>query len=495
MKRFLPFLLLALLFSCRSSSPSTPYVVIALENRPTSLDPRIGTDQVSQRLHQILYRGLVRREKDFTLVPDVASRFYRRGQLEWVFEIKEGLKFSDGRPLTARDVLYTYQSIISGKIKTLRRAGFESVEEVRLEGQRKVVFRMKYPYASFLINLTIGIVPEGAGQDFASHPVSSGPYMVAEMAPDHLLLLPNPYYEGRVENKGVLVRIIPDQITRCLELKKGAVDLVVNGFSPDVVYVLKREKGIKVKRAEGGNFAYLELNLRDPALADLRVRRAIGYAIDREAIIKSLLRGYARPACSLLPPMHWAHEEEVFKFSYDPEKARKLLAEAGYSSGLELELKCSSTAFARSLAEVLHDQLGRVGIRLRINCMEFSAFYQQIIRGNFQLYFLMWVGISDPDIFYYTLHSASIPPHGANRGFFVNPLADFLIEKGRQTFDREMRRAVYSQLQKVVSQQVPFIPLWYPDSIAVYREGIEGVQVYPCGDLLFLPEVRKVLKK
>lgn len=492
-KAVIAFLFILLFFSCNGREKESPFITIALENSPGSLDPRIGTDQVSQRIHQLLYRGLVRREKDMSLVPDMALRFYMRDEKEWVFELRKGLHFSDGRPITSRDVVFTFQSIISGRIKTLRKAAFTSLEAIRAEGKNRVVFRLKEPYASFLINLTLGIIPEGADQNFGLHPVSSGPYMVERMEKDEILLVPNPYYEGEVKNRGIRIRIIPDQITRSLELKKGAVDIVVNGFSPDVVYVLEKQEGIKVKREKGGNFAYIGINFRDRALSKKEVRKAIGYGINREEIIASLLRGYAQPADTIIPPMHWAHEKDLFRFSYAPEKARRLLKKAGYGEGLELELKCASNAFARTVAEVLQWQLSRIGVKLKINCLEFSAFYQQVVRGNSQLYFLMWVGISDPDIFYYTLHSRSIPPNGANRGFFKNPLLDKLIEEARRTFDLNKRKKLYSRIQKIVAEEVPFIPLWYPDSIAVYREELEGVEVYPCGDLLFMRKLKKKL--
>ncbi len=486
MKKLALALLFLILFShCGRKPQGLKYIRVALENSPLSLDPRVGTDQASQRLHQVLFRGLVRREKDGSLAPDLAETFWREGETKFVFKIKRGIRFCNGKEITPADVAYTYTSLLSGSIKSIRKGALWMVKDVKVQG-RRVIFELRKPYSSFLINATLGIVPQGAGKEFSSHPIGSGPYCVKRAERDEILLLPNPYQ--KVKNKGVLIRIIPDEVTRALELEGGGIDLVVNGFSPDTLFELSKKENLRIKRTVGGNFAYLGLNLRDRYLRDRRVRLAIGYGIDRKSIIKNLLRGYATPADTVLPPYLPWHEKDVFSFHYSPQKSIKLLQEANLSS-LSLEFKCASRRLSRQLAQVLKYQLGKVGINLKVSCGEFSYFYSQILQGNFQLYFLMWVGISDPDIFRFIYHSGSVPPHGANRGGYKNPAVDRLIEEGEATYDPEKRREIYSQIQKIVARDVVYIPLWYPDSVAVFRKGLKGVVVYPNGDLTFLPKL------
>ncbi len=485
-KASLFFFLLLFFPSCSRPKNNTGLVKIALENFPSSLDPRVGTDQVSQRLHQVLYRGLVKRTKNGNLVPDLASSYRRQGDRTFIFKIKKNLRFCNGKEITPKDVVYTYRSLLKGKIRSIRRGSLWMIEDVFAKGQ-EVIFRLKKPYSSFLINTTLGIVPHGAGGNFAAHPVGSGPYCVGKISRDEILLKPNPYQRG-AKNRGILVRIIPDEVTRALEITGGDLDLVVNGFSPDTLYELSRKKNLVIKRRQGGNFAYIGINLRDKYLKDRRIRLAIGYAIDRRAIIKNLLRGYATEANTIIPPYLSWHEKGVFAFHYDPSLSANLLRETGHQA-LTLEFSCASRRLSRQFAQILKSQLERVGITLKINCGEFSYFYSRVLKGNFQLYFMMWVGISDPDIFRFVFHSKSTPPNGANRGGYSNPEVDRLIEEGERTYDFERRKEIYSKIQKIVAKDVVYIPLWYPDSMAVYRKGLRGVEVYPNGDLIFLPEV------
>ncbi len=480
------FLLLVLLWACGKNPKASPYIRVALENYPISLDPRVGTDQASQRIHQVLFRGLLRRERDGRLTPDLAEEFHREGKTRFVFKVKRGIKFCHGREITAEDVAYTYNSLLEGKIRSIRKGALWMVKEVRARG-REVIFELRKPYSSFLINATLGIVPRGAGRDFGDHPVGSGPYCVEKKDREEILLLPNPH-QPTSRNRGIRIRFIPDEVTRALELEAGGIDLVVNGFSPDTLFELSRNKGLEIKRVTGGNFAYIGLNFRDKHLRKRRVRLALGYAIDRESIVKNLLRGYATVANTIIPPHLIWHEGEVFSFHYSPDKARQLLVEAGFPR-ISLEFKCASRRLARQLAQVLKYQMGKAGINLKVNCGEFSYFYSQILKGNFQLYFLMWVGISDPDILRFVYHSNSIPPNGANRGGYKNPVVDRLIEEAEATYDPKKRKEIYSRIQKIVARDVVYIPLWYPDSVAVFRRGLKGVEVYPNGDLTFLPKV------
>ncbi len=486
MRKFLVISLLFLLPFCSSRQENPGIIKIALENFPSSLDPRVGTDQASQRLYQVLYRGLVRREKDGSLSPDLASSYWREGRTRFVFKIRKGIRFCNGKEITPEDVAYTYNSILSGKIRSIRRGSLWMVKEVKAEGER-VIFTLKKPYSSFLINTVLGIVPKGSGRDFSSHPVGSGPYCTRKISREEILLLPNPYQKG-TKNRGILIRIIPDEVTRALEIKGGTLDLVVNGFSPDTLHELSREQDLEIKRERGGNFAYIGINLRDKFLKNKKIRLALGYAIDREAIIKNLLRGYATVANTIIPPFLPWHEDDVFSFRYNPRLSVSLLHQAGYSS-LSLSFSCASRRLSRQLAQILKAQFQRVGINLKIRCGEFSYFYSMVLKGNFQLYFMMWVGISDPDIFRFVYHSSSIPPNGANRGGYKNPLVDHLIEEAEETYDPRRRKEIYSKIQKMVAEDVVYLPLWYPDSVAVYRRGLKGVVVYPNGDLTFLPSV------
>ena len=193
--------------------------------------------------------------------------------------------------------------------------------------QYTVEFKLKEPLASFRINLVMGIVQAGSGQANARNPIGTGPYRLAAFVPDDRLVLAPfaDYWEGAPANQGVVLKVVPDDTMRGLELRKGTVDLVVNDLSPDVVWELRAEGRLREVTAPGSDYAYVGLNLKHPVLAQADVRRAIGFAIDRDAIVKHLRRGLATTAVGIVPPMSWAYERDVFEFRHDPEEARRLL--------------------------------------------------------------------------------------------------------------------------------------------------------------------------
>ena len=215
--------------------------------------------------------------------------------------------------------------------------------------------------------------------------------------------------------------------------------------------------------------------MRDPVLKDRRVRHALGYAIDRQAIVDHLRRGLARPAVGILPPASWAFEPGVFQFTHDPAKAIALLDEAGYRDPdgdgpqprLRLSLKVSTNEFIRLQAAVIQEDLKRVGIDLDVRSYEFATLYTDVLKGNFQLFTLQWVGVSDPDMLRRVFHSKQMPPNGFNRGYYENPDVDRLIDAAMVAESDDERRKLYGDAQRVVAEDAPYISLWYKTNIAV----------------------------
>ena len=226
------------------------------------------------------------------------------------------------------------------------------------------------------------------------------------------------------------------------------------------------------------------------------MRKAIAYAIDRQAIIEHLIGGLAVPASGVLSPMNWAYEKDVSAYPYDPQKSGQLLDEAGYpdpdgegpGSRFELNYKTSQNELRRRIGEALQAQLERVGIKVQMRTYEWGTFFSDIKNGNFQLYTLTWVGVTDPDIFYYLFHSKSIPPHGANRGYYFSDDVDRLIMRGRVTQDMDARKTIYSEIQKILAEDLPYVSLWFSVNIAVMDKRIKGFQLYPSGDLISLKD-------
>jgi peptide/nickel transport system substrate-binding protein len=479
-----------------------------IESMPANLDPRVGTDVYSQYLDALLFDSLLDHDAQMNIVPDLAESWEARDPLTYVFRLRQGVKFHDGRPLTSADVKFTFDSILDGSVKTPKRGAFRMVTRIEAPDDSTVVFRLREPYASFLWNLTrpgVGIVPRGSGPEIAQHPVGTGPYRFVSSATDQEIVMERSadYFEfaseaaalrGNVER--VRFRIVPDAIVRALELRKGSADVAVNSLSPDMVVTLAKERGIVANEEPGTTIAYIGFNLEDPILAHREVRQALAYATDRATLIKYLLRGQARAATSLLPPNHWAYNPNVQQYDFDPARAEQLLDAAGYPRGkdgvrLRLEFKTSTEEPSRLLSEAIADQWTRVGVAVELRPLEFATFYADLQRGSFQVSTQRWVGgNNDPDIFELVFSSKRIPPNGSNRGRYRNPKLDALLDQARMEMDREKRKALLWEIQKIVAEDEPYINLWYPDNVCVHRERLTNIVIPPAGGYDFIEDAR-----
>jgi peptide/nickel transport system substrate-binding protein len=221
------------------------------------------------------------------------------------------------------------------------------------------------------------------------------------------------------------------------------------------------------------------------------VREAVAYALDRQAIIRYVLGGAARPASALLPPDHWAGNPELPQYNYDPERASALLKEAGYgAAGPRIVYKTSNDPFRIRLATIIQQQLAAVGIAVDLRSYDWGTFYGDIKAGDFQMYSLSWVGIKTPDIFHYAFYSSAVPPAGANRGRFASAAADRLIDAAQAAADPAQEADYYRQLQRDLWEELPYVPLWYEDHIFVARRDIEGYTLARDGNYDGLEKVR-----
>jgi peptide/nickel transport system substrate-binding protein len=271
------------------------------------------------------------------------------------------------------------------------------------------------------------------------------------------------YYGGRPRNDGVLLRIIPDDTMRGLELLKGMLDLDINDLAPDIVHQLRRNTRLRTIESPGTDYQYIGLNLRDPVLRDRRVRQALAYAIDVRAIVQYLRRGMAAPAVGVMPPMSWVFNGEVPTYPYDPDQARRLLDEAGYPDPdgpgpqvrLTLSLKVSNQEFNRLQSAVIQENLRAVGIGLDVRMYEFATLYADVLKGDFQMFTLQWTagGTADPDILRRVFHSQQTPPLGFNRGYFANADVDQLLDEATVSTDVARRKDLFGKVQEIVARE------------------------------------------
>ncbi|MGC1685761.1 MAG: ABC transporter substrate-binding protein [Candidatus Acidiferrales bacterium] len=484
---------------CATQSSATPpdTITFLIESAPVNLDPRIGTDAWSQHLHDLIFSSLVAHDPNMNIVPDLAESWDTPDPQTYIFHLRRGVKFHNGATLTSADVKFTFDSILGGQIKTPKRGSFRMVDSVTAPNDSTIVFHLREAYASFLWNLSrpgVGIVPRGSGPELAQNPIGTGPFRFVSIEPDlEIVLAGNPSYFGAAPKVSqVRFRIVPDATVRALELRKGSADIALDSLAPDMVVALGRYSGIKVAEEPGTSLAYIAFNFEDPLLAKRDVRRALAYATDRESIIKYLLRGQARLASSLLPPNHWAYDGDVATYNYDPTHAESLLDAAGLTRGkdgvrIHLSLKTSTDESTRLYSEVLQEQWKRVGVALELRPQESATFNSDIAHGSFQLYTQRWVGgNNDPDMFEFVFSSHKFPPNGANRGHFANPQLDALLDRARVEPDRDTRRAILFEVQRIVADELPYINLWYVDNVCVYRDRLQIGPLSPTGDYGFL---------
>jgi peptide/nickel transport system substrate-binding protein len=483
------------LLSC-SQAPDPNTLVMIIESSPANLDPRVGVDGQSERIDQLLFDALLTRDEHFNVQPGLAEHWDNPDPLTYIFHLHRGVTFHDGRPLTSRDVKWTFDSLLEGKIRSTKSASYSSVDHIDTLDEFTVAFHLKEPNANLLWNLSegaSGIVPYGSLDEITRQPMGSGPFkfLSAEQDKEIVVERNDNYWGTRARLARVRFIVVPDATTRALELRKGSADVAINALTSDTIVALEREPNLQIERAPGTVLSYLAFNLRDPTLQDVRVRQAIAYAIDRAPLLQYIWRGFAQPALSVLPPQSWAYDSNVTAYPHDPEKAREMLDAAGYRprNGVRfhLTMKTSTEESTRLLAAVLQQQLRDVGIGLDIRTFEFATFFADVTSGAFQLYSLRWIGGNeDPDIFELCFHSNRFPPKGANRGFYSNPRIDSLIDEARREPDQNVRKPLYAEVQEILAQQEPYINLWYFDNVLVHTRRVRNVTLNPSGNYDFL---------
>lgn len=503
-KLFYSLLILCLLsISCTTRKTVEQSLVLGISTDPINLDPRLASDVSSSQVTGLIFNKLVTTDHNLNIVPDLALRYEMPDEKTYIFHLRRGVLFHNLEELTTYDVKYTFDTILDPAFKSPKKGNYKDLESIEIMNKYAIKFKLKKVNASFLINMAIGIVPQNVanklGDKFGQNPIGTGPFKLLKYQPDERLefIAFKQYFAKKPRLKKVTYRIIPDNNVRILELKKGNIDFMQDGFNLDLLPWLKKQDNLKVVSRPGLNYAYIGFNLQDAILRNKKVRQAIALAINCEAIIKHILKDQATLATGILNSDNWAYEPDVKRYTYNPEKAKKLLDEAGYldpdgeGGGCRFTLiyKTTQDETRKQIGEILQEQLRKVGIEIKIKIYEWGTFYGDIQSGNFQIYTLSWVGVIEPDIYYYVFHSNSIPPHGANRGRYINYEIDKLIENGRNTLDINKRKVIYSRIQKIIAEELPYISLWHTNNIAIMHKKINNFTMHPSGRFSFLKDV------
>ena len=481
-------------------------LVVGSIGEPSTLLPVLASDSASHEVAGHIYNGLVRYDKNLALEGELARSWdVSRDGLTITFHLRRGVKWHDGHEFTSRDVMYTYRVTIDPKTPTAYAEAFRQVKKA--EAPDSHTFRVTYdkPFAPALESWGMSILPahllEGKDitkSELARRPVGTGSYVFKEwLAGQRLVLEANPdYYEGRPRIGRYIYRIIPDSSTMYMELKSGALDMM--GLSP-VQYSRQTDNPDFLSRFNkyrypDSAFTYLGYNLRHPLFSDRRVRQALTSAINKEEIVHGVLLGMGQVAHGPYKPGTWAFNANIPDFDHNPQRARALLAEAGWrersSDGILVKdgkpfrftiLTNQGNAERLKTALIIQSRLKKIGIDVKIRVIEWASFLSQFIdKGNFEAVLLGWRISPDPDM-YDIWHSSKTGPKELNFIGYKNPEVDRLLEEGRGTFDVEQRKRCYYRFQEILAQDQPYTFLYVPDALPAVSARFRGIEPAPAG--------------
>ncbi len=481
-----------LLMAC--GQPHDDAIRMGLANAPVNLDPRFATDATSTRINRLLYRRLVDFDSANRPIPALAQ-WQRLSSIHYRFTLnREGREFHNGMHLTARDVKATYDFILDPDSASPHRTALNMIDRVEIQGDDQIDFFLTRADPLFPAYPVIGILPAdlmSKKYPFQNQPVGSGSFQFVAWPEEGRLRL-----KRRRDGQHFEFLKVSEATVRILKLLRGEVDLIQNDLPPELLAYLKQKQTVQIEQATGSNFSYLGFNLQDADTGELAVRQAIAYAIDREAIIHYVMQGAAQQAQAMFPPSHWAGAKNLLPYDRDLKKARALLREAGYAERhpLQLVYKTSSDPFRVRLATVIQSQLAEAGIEVDLRSYDWATVYGDIKAGRFQMYSLAWVGVKTPDVFRYVFHSDSVPPNGANRGRFKDAEVDHLIEQAEAEVDEMQQADLYRQLQALLLQALPYVPLWYENQVVVSRNNIQGYHLASDGNYDGLNRVERYIE-
>jgi peptide/nickel transport system substrate-binding protein len=470
-------------------------IIVGLQNMPKTLDPRFATDADGMRITgHLIFSSLVKLDYDLRIIPDCAEKWEMPDESTYVFHIRPNVFFHNGKQLTAKDVKFTFEHLMDSKTGSPFAATYnDKIKSIEIIDSLTVKFSLKAPMASFLTSIIMPVLPkeEVENKTFPGKKIGSGPFILVKQGPSNIKLEANPaYFGGKPKYKGLEFKAVSDDNTRFLKMKKGELDIIINGMPAARISDFTAQplnSMYDVIEEPGVSYNYLAFNLNDKLMAKSAVRRAIAHGINIDEIIKYRLHGHAIRAKGLLSPVNWFFEPEVTVYDYNPEKARKILNRAGYrdpdkdgpKSRLTLEFKTSNNKQVIGIARIIKAQLADIGINVELKSFEWGTFYGDIKAGNFQMTSMRWVGFSEPDFYYDIFHSSQIPPSGRNRGRYKNNDIDHLTENARIGSDLEMRKSLYSVVQKIASEDLPYISLWHINNTTIINKKIKGYRQHP----------------
>lgn len=457
------------------------------------LDPHLASAASSARIIEQIYNGLLRMNlKEYGKVePDLAESWTISddGKI-YTFKLVQGVKFHNGREMTSDDVKYSLERIMNPKTGSPRAYMFSKVNKIETPDPYTVVITLKEPYAPLLTNLASplnAIVPKEVVEkngDLNQVAVGTGPFKFVKWVPQNSIeLVKNPdyYVKGLPHLDGITFRPIADDTARTTAIRTGDVDFIESVPQKDID-ILKKDSNVNVQGGPGTWYDYVGINVTKKPFNDVRVRQAMAWAVNRQEIVDISLFGYGTVINGgPIPKGHWAYAD--FKaYGPDLEKAKQLLAEAGYPNGFKATIKVGADYKSQvSIAQVLKEQLKPLGIELDVQPIEWGLFLDQWNKKKFDLVVLGWIGAVDPDDWLYAqFHSGE----KWNAYGFSDKKVDELLEKGQVETDQAKRAAIYQEVQKLITEQAPYIFLHINDQYEALSPKLKGYITTPTGSFI-----------
>lgn len=455
---------------------------------PVTLDPHGQNDQPSARVRVQIYETLVNHGPNLEVIPGLAKSWEQIDEVTWEFVLQENVKFHNGDGFTAADVKYSFD-----RIKELPSpAAFliDSVKEVVVVEPYKVHIVLNEPFAPILAHLahpSNAIVNrrsvEEAGDGYGSLvAVGTGPFVFTEwIAGSHVELTRNENYWGEpAKVERLIIRGIPENTVRAIELETGGVDIAYN-IDPTDEFRLTGTPGLILDKSQTLSTSYIGFNVQKEPFNDVRVRQAINYALDVEAVVDYIYTGQAAPAGGPLAPLVWG-AIDVDGYGYDPERAKELLAEAGYPNGFKTTIWTNDNPLRMQIAEMFQADLAEIGVDVEVLIVPWATYLADTAAGKHDMFILGWVTVTaDPDYGLYALFHSSQFGDPGNRSFYANPRVDELLDLGRTEADPEKRAAIYAEAQEYIVAEAPWAFLIATMEVNGMRDNVEGFMAHPAG--------------
>ena len=506
--RIWPFLLLAVVFSACSPPPPANTLIYGRGEDANTLDP-VNTD-IGEAVNVIvnIFDTLVTyRDESTELAPGLATEWKHNDEgTLWTFQIRPGVSFHDGSPLTAEAVKFSFERLLLPDHPALfdkarpYQSSYKMIKEVRVTGELEVVFELFEPSAVFLKNLTMfpaSIVSPAAVKmrqaKFAEQPSGTGPFRIVKWDKDQKLVLAafKECWNGPPGVEHLIFLPVKESTTRIEQLKRGEIHIADN-LPPAELDSLAKRQDVVVQSQDGMNVAYLSMQTEKPPLNSVAVRQAIWLAIDKPSLIKVAYAGQAAPAVTLVPPPMWGHHRELQDRPFNPAEARQILQSAAEKEGFQLPLELTLAVMSqprpymqdpKTVAGFLKDALREVGINLTVESRDVNQHFPHVMAGKHQLAVGGWSSDNnDPDNFLYPLlDSDNISEHGNNLSRYRNDAFHQLILAGQRELDVDKRLGIYREAQEIAFADAPVVPLVHTRNRVAQSPRVKDYKLHPAG--------------